>query len=973
MSSAAPKRAVQFLHIATYSRKPNPVGQHVEQILGEAERRPQYSAHVAAPEPPRPIFGLSIGELWKAHDVMISRARTQIQKPDGSFAFRALRKDRHTLGTAVASWPVERRIIERDLDEMRRYEIWRDLHVGWFRKLWGEGNFQTILEHGDETYLHLHAYALPLTSEDCDARRLCNPAFAAKLEALEQGEAEGMSKLEALKRANRAYKDVGRQLQDEYFAAVGAPSGLLRDGPLRRRMSRAEWRRETNLSRQASDALMERRVRKMEGLEEDLVQGEAALELQRRRAILELVRDVRRQAAARSLERRSTALEESLQAQQGRREAVSRELDAAEERLAGLEALETDLRSWVGQVESVAEKLPQLLGPGPPVSAIVLSPLRRAVREEASGGPLARLLRALEGMAGRKSDLDKRGWDLQRREEAVLAAETQAELWTQGLEAAVERLPDLLKSEGGDPQKELEQLGPPEGMEKKGRGLFLRLRESLASFVGERRKLDLQAQELQTREAALGKDRRNLEDLQGWIQRALGNLGVLLDRIQAGMDAKEIAPADMASYPAAQFEVLKQAAPEGRPTFGFRARFWSFHFSNGQSYAFPEAIGKALASAFDRAEVWAQELRAHREALRALEAQERALQARQEAQERLERGRGKLEAAFALLQAGAYGQAISQEEQDRRPELLAAFGRVLPGRRPTRGLLLRFEALHAPDGSPLPLPEPEREKLSAGFDEFEAQEAALQKRRSVVEDLKRQEAALAPQVEALEARRRQAELLPVGLAEMELRAAGLRSELEDLEAIKAQARSEGLTAAERDLAVARSLLTGDLPEERLGEGGVWLRGFVLQRREASDSGRFRDGVRGVKHRSPERWEVLTQLVQETQEKGWPHSGEAQTFAEQCAQIVDRLCEFWSKAAPEVLRMSRRWPNEIKQAQMAIVDHLPFPDDRSILLELRTMLEKHEQAAKAERELVERLQEMEAEPIESFTASGPSMG
>jgi hypothetical protein len=42
----------QFFHLQTFSRKANPGGQSVNQVLGEALRDPAYCRHVSDPQPP---------------------------------------------------------------------------------------------------------------------------------------------------------------------------------------------------------------------------------------------------------------------------------------------------------------------------------------------------------------------------------------------------------------------------------------------------------------------------------------------------------------------------------------------------------------------------------------------------------------------------------------------------------------------------------------------------------------------------------------------------------------------------------------------------------------------------------------------------------------------------------------------------------------------------------------------------------
>lgn len=130
-------------------------------------------------------------------------------------------------------------------------------------------------------------------------------------------------------------------------------------------------------------------------------------------------------------------------------------------------------------------------------------------------------------------------------------------------------------------------------------------------------------------EAEQDKAKADLEKAAEWVERGVRNLSVSIDRVQAGTYDTELSLADMQDKPK-QFEVLKDAAPDKRPTLGFRARFWALNFSDGSGPApLPDKIRTGLTKAFDRVATWASEVRQGR-----LEAQE-ATRAATEAAEAL--------------------------------------------------------------------------------------------------------------------------------------------------------------------------------------------------------------------------------------------------------------------------------------------------------------------------------------------------
>lgn len=272
----------QFFHVATYSRKANPAGQSVDQVVEEAERNPAFSQHVEEPKPPRLIYGISVRAMKAQHDAMLEAARVPVVKKDGEVAYRSVRTDRHTLLTAVASYPVPRERVEADPGEKAKYLAWVDANVRFLVERFGP-QLKTVIEHGDETHPHLHAYVLPDELPDLNAARL-HPGKAAKLEAEERAKAEGMTPRDAVKVGNDALKKAMRALQDDYHAEVGAPCGMTRLGPGRRRMSRKQWVEEKELAAKASVIAQREAVTLIE--ERETAAEVAARELAQEKAVI---------------------------------------------------------------------------------------------------------------------------------------------------------------------------------------------------------------------------------------------------------------------------------------------------------------------------------------------------------------------------------------------------------------------------------------------------------------------------------------------------------------------------------------------------------------------------------------------------------------------------------------------------------------------------------------------------------------
>jgi len=271
----------QFFRLQTFARKANPAGQSVEQVLAEAARVPEYSAHVAAPLPPRTIFGMTPQEVKREHDELAGGLYINVTLKDGTTRRRGIRKDRHTLMTCIMSYPLPTSQIGNDPAAKADYDAWVERNQRFLRNLFQE-EFVSLVEHLDEAHPHLHAYMLPYHASGFSAREL-NPAWLAKLEREEAARTAGEDDRTAVKLGNVAYRERARELQDQYHREVGLASGLTRTGPKRERLSRAQWRARKDEAVRADQTL-----RQMEETAGDLTDREEALT----RSAEEMARDL---------------------------------------------------------------------------------------------------------------------------------------------------------------------------------------------------------------------------------------------------------------------------------------------------------------------------------------------------------------------------------------------------------------------------------------------------------------------------------------------------------------------------------------------------------------------------------------------------------------------------------------------------------------------------------------------------------
>jgi hypothetical protein len=261
---------IVFIHCQTYSRKPNRAGQCVKQVIGEGLRSGGYHSHVDNPKPPVRIFG-NPGGFQRLHDDHVAARRTSVVKNEKT-SERSIRQDRHTLFTIAASYPMPTAAVETSPEEMDRFRRWVDLTLVWVREQYGD-QLKTGLAHIDERFPHLHFWLLP-DDPSADATFL-HPGKPAKRAVEARLKLEGSPAREAVAAGNRALKQAMRAWQDSYHRSVGAPLGMLRDGPKRRRLSRSQY--------MAEQAMLEHHRK----LEDDRIRLEAKVaELEKQAVVL---------------------------------------------------------------------------------------------------------------------------------------------------------------------------------------------------------------------------------------------------------------------------------------------------------------------------------------------------------------------------------------------------------------------------------------------------------------------------------------------------------------------------------------------------------------------------------------------------------------------------------------------------------------------------------------------------------------
>ncbi len=212
----------QFCHVNSYARKVSVKAKtddlwSVQDILDEATRKEGcFSKEITNPQPPILVYGDPIEQIHETIETWASNTKDSKN--------RKTRIDAKCLLAGVFS-----------AEPGTSHEDWEKIKadgISWAKNKYGE-RLRTVLEHIDEPNRHCHFYVVPLPGE---AFETIHEGLAAKKDAM----ANGMTK----KEANKPYIDAMKTFLDEYHDQVGAPNGMTRIGPGRRRLTRKEWHAE---------------------------------------------------------------------------------------------------------------------------------------------------------------------------------------------------------------------------------------------------------------------------------------------------------------------------------------------------------------------------------------------------------------------------------------------------------------------------------------------------------------------------------------------------------------------------------------------------------------------------------------------------------------------------------------------------------------------------------------------------------
>lgn len=251
--------AFQFVHLESWSRKPDSKGRSTDFIFNEASRKPIASVHVVEPKPPTVVYGVGVDEVRQMHDAAAAVAMT----PGARGKLRKIASTQKTLHTVIASHPYTVEEVRADPKKAEEVRNWERRTVAWLREQYGPA-LKSVVRHTDEKQWHIHAYVLPTHDSELRAG-VYHPGVVAKKAVKAAGARDGEDGKALNKRADAAYKSAMRDWQDSYHNAVAIPCGLTRLGPARRRLTREEWKAEQAQAKALKNAVERAAVVKRQG------------------------------------------------------------------------------------------------------------------------------------------------------------------------------------------------------------------------------------------------------------------------------------------------------------------------------------------------------------------------------------------------------------------------------------------------------------------------------------------------------------------------------------------------------------------------------------------------------------------------------------------------------------------------------------------------------------------------------------
>lgn len=201
------------------SMRTRSTGWSAQDLADEAERAPHACEHIASPQPPTIVFGISPSNA-------VAEAITWAEQAKEGRG-KKLRKTSPVIAAGVISLPSHMADV---------WPAYRDTAIAALHDRYGD-RLRSVVEHLDETHPHLHFYLVPTPGE----------AFGAVHEGYNARQKERAKGPGA--KVRTAYQDAMKAWQIWLYERVSKQFGLARTGPQRQRLSRDEYMRQQAIAR----------------------------------------------------------------------------------------------------------------------------------------------------------------------------------------------------------------------------------------------------------------------------------------------------------------------------------------------------------------------------------------------------------------------------------------------------------------------------------------------------------------------------------------------------------------------------------------------------------------------------------------------------------------------------------------------------------------------------------------------------
>ena len=204
--------------------KTRAVGWSAQDLADEAERMDGACEHVADPQPPTVVYGVSPSQAAAEAAAWGDQATEAGGKK--------LRSTSPVLAAGVISVPAEM---------VEQWPAYRDTAIEALQERYGE-RLRSVVEHRDEAHPHIHFYLVPKPGESFGA---VHEGYAARAEERAKG---------AGAKVRTAYQQAMSAWQDWLHERVSARFGLARTGPKRERMDRDDYLRQKAVAQELAAA-----------------------------------------------------------------------------------------------------------------------------------------------------------------------------------------------------------------------------------------------------------------------------------------------------------------------------------------------------------------------------------------------------------------------------------------------------------------------------------------------------------------------------------------------------------------------------------------------------------------------------------------------------------------------------------------------------------------------------------------------